>query len=81
MKLIKTNDTLAVSTPLYIGASSDVELAIVCEHDWVDTSPAVPFLNCMTGFEQCRHCVATRYKVTAETPELLDQFLGARGTL
>ena len=78
MKTIKLNDTTAVTTPIYVGASSDVELAIECDHKWLETATptkGVTFPDCDIYLEKCSKCIATRMKAVADNADALNEFI------
>ena len=78
METIKLNDTTAVTTPIYIGASSDVELAAECDHQWLEHNAVFeehPFPECTIILEKCSMCIATRMKIVADNADDLNEFI------
>ena len=69
----RISETVAVTTPVYVGHSPDVATAATCEHPgWIDTKSSPGPAGTTMTIQRCRECIAVRCRIEAPTAAALD---------
>jgi len=69
----RLSDTVAVTTPIFVGQSKPP----VCEHEWRDCSAPTGknVSDILLDLERCCKCDGTRARITAISKERMDEVL------